>query len=376
MSNYTFKLNVHKTRTVSKDENDHICRTTNELKQKLTKQKTLIESSNGWDEAKRQVNEYEYVYSSSKKHFKISNKKTISRAYFKLWEILRDFHSDIFSNVNNRYTTCHVAEGPGGFIECLVDYKTKYALNVTRIFGITLLVQSNTENRVPFWKISQEDCDNHNIILNKKNTNVGDLYKAHCINQFVDKVGYHSIDVVTADGGFDFSVDFNKQEENFTRLFLSEIYTALILQKKQGSFIVKVFDMFTQDTVCLISILHSLYSDVYVVKPFTSRPANSEKYLVCLGFNPGENFWKLIQQLKTTIVSKQSVMQSPLKEYFNPQVYSRLFLYNVYYSNRQISYLQKTLDEADSGNKNSNTRDESRIQTCKKWCELYDIDTT
>lgn len=375
--NYTFRLNVDKDRVISQCEIDHITdATTCSLKQKLRTQKSLIESSSGWDEAKRKVNEFEYVYSSSKKHFKISNKKTISRAYFKLWEVLRDFHHKIFCNATNKYTTCHIAEGPGGFIECLLDYKARYGLNVTKIFGITLLLQSQTENRVPFWKISKEDCDTHNIYLNKRHSNVGDLYKLKCINNFVDKVGYHSIDLVTGDGGFDFSLEYCKQEENFCRLFLSEIFTALLLQKRRGSFVVKVFDMFTKDTACLISLLHSFYSELYIVKPFTSRPANSEKYLVCVNFEPGENFWEVIQDLRSTIVSKERIMDSKLQKHFSPNVYARIFLYNVYYTNRQMIYLQRTLDEAQSRCKttvwNSN---EARIKQCQEWCKMYDIDT-
>ena len=377
--NYTFKIVTDDERSFSHAENEHISNTMALLKEKMLKQKTLIESSsNNWDEAKRRVNEFEYVYSSSKRHFRLSNKKTISRAYFKLWEILRDFHSSIFCNTNNRYTSCHVAEGPGGFIECLVDYKSKYGLNLTKIFGITLLIQSNnTENRVPFWKISKQDCDEHNIFLNKKNSNIGDLYKIHCINQFVDKVGYQSVDLITADGGFDFSIDFNKQEENFTRLFLSEICTALLLQKMHGSFIIKVFDMFTQDTICLVSILYSLYTHVYIVKPFTSRPANSEKYLVCLDFKSHENFWGIIQNIKSCISSNTQIMNTPLSFYFNPKVYARIFLYNVYYSNRQITYLKKTLDEATSNErKNTQPNNDDKLQKCLKWCSQYEIDTT
>ena len=381
MNNYTFKIIVDEDREFSTKENIHIFDTMETVKQKMLDQKTLIESSDNWDEAKRRVNEFEFVYSSSKKHFRLSNKKTISRAYFKLWEILRDFHSYIFCNSNNRYTSCHIAEGPGGFIECLVDYKTKYDLQLSKIFGITLLVQSNnSENRVPFWKIAKEDCTKHNILLNKKTSNVGDLYQLRCINQFVDKVGYHSVDLVTADGGFDFSVDFNKQEENFTRLFLSEVYTALLLQKKHGSFIVKVFDMFTQDTVCLISILFSLYSHVYIVKPFTSRPANSEKYLVCLDFKSNDNFdnfWGLIQHMRSCISSNSKIMMSSLSSYYNPKVYARIFLYNVYYSNRQITYLKKTLDEASAVTKPNiiPADNDGKIKQCMRWCTKYGIDT-
>ena len=135
--------------------------------------------------------------------------------------------------------------------------------------------------------------------------------------------------------------------------------------------------MFTQDTICLVSILHSLYTHVYIVKPFTSRPANSEKYLVCLDFKSHENFWGIIQSIKSCISSKTQIMETPLSFYFNPKVYARIFLYNVYYSNRQITYLKKTLDEATSNErKNTQPNNDDKLQKCLKWCSQYEIDTT
>ena len=47
----------------------------------------------------------------------------------------------------------------------------------------------------------------------------------------------------------------------------------------------KVFDSFMQHTVDLLYILSSFYQKVYIIKPNTSRHANSERYIVCKGFN-------------------------------------------------------------------------------------------
>ena len=44
--------------------------------------------------------------------------------------------------------------------------------------------------------------------------------KTRYIYTFINRVGYHSCEIVTADGGFDFSNDFNQQEEVFLQLFL------------------------------------------------------------------------------------------------------------------------------------------------------------
>ena len=56
------------------------------------------------------------------------------------------------------------------------------------------------------------------------------------------------------------------------------------MQKQGGHFILKVFDIFHQSSVELIYLLSCFYERVYIIKPHTSRHANSEKYIVCKKF--------------------------------------------------------------------------------------------
>ena len=67
-------------------------------------------------------------------------------------------------------------------------------------------------------------------------------------------------------------------------LIFSQIMFALTMQKHKGHFILKVFDIFLKSTVELIYILACFYERVYIIKPHTSRYANSEKYIVCKYF--------------------------------------------------------------------------------------------
>ena len=92
------------------------------------------------------------------------------------------------------------------------------------------------------------------------------------------------MDFITADGGFDFSTDFNAQEESSLNLVFCEIIYAIVLQKKGGSFVLKVFDCFSNVMVELLYLLCYLYDEVSIMKPCTSRSANSEKYIVCKRF--------------------------------------------------------------------------------------------
>ena len=47
-----------------------------------------------------------------------------------------------------------------------------------------------------------------------------------------------------------------------------------------GHFVCKIFDMFTPFSVGLFYLLYRSFEKVCIFKPVTSRPANSERYVV------------------------------------------------------------------------------------------------
>ena len=44
-------------------------------------------------------------------------------------------------------------------------------------------------------------------------------------------------------------------------------------------------DIHTTNTLQMLFILSNYFEKVIITKPYTSRPANSEKYIVCKNFN-------------------------------------------------------------------------------------------
>ena len=83
-----------------------------------------------------------------------------------------------------------------------------------------------------------------------------------------------SMDLITGDGGFDFSIDFNKQEYMAsTKLIFAQICFAIFLCKKNGgTFILKIFDIFSKCSIDILYILsNSLLRTVILFKPKTSR---------------------------------------------------------------------------------------------------------
>jgi 23S rRNA U2552 (ribose-2'-O)-methylase RlmE/FtsJ len=208
--------------------------------------------------AAKYLHEYELVKLLCKK-------QVISRAYFKLYEIV--YHEPFILSPNlNCFFIC---EAPGGFIECVVDIRRKKNLQ-TKFYSISKLNDILYDNYLEKDNIVYGDITNVEII-DKTIKNVFSMYP-------------DGMDFITADGGFDIKV-FNGQEIISTKLILCEIYLALKTQKKGGTFVIKFFDMFTHNSIMYYMLLCTFYEYVKIIKPKTSRNCNSERYLVCYNYN-------------------------------------------------------------------------------------------
>jgi cap1 methyltransferase len=65
------------------------------------------------------------------------------------------------------------------------------------------------------------------------------------------------------------------------RLVLCQFLCMFMVLRKGGNFVCKIFDCFTPFTVGLLYLLYRHFEDFSILKPCTSRPANSERYVVC-----------------------------------------------------------------------------------------------
>ena len=376
--NYSMCIEGYTINLTTGDVNKRLV-TNNKLNGELTKWKNKIDNDPSWDQFKKLTNEYEYIFSrndisntSSKQS--VIKRKPLSRSYFKMWEILHDFK--MLSSVP--IVTAHLAEGPGGFIESLCDFARKYNLEFEKIYGITLL---STEKKVPNWKLGQLLIKDFPIVVNEINQNTGDLYSIENIDMFVETIGVNKCSFVTADGGFDFSKDFNNQETTFYRLFLCEIYTAICIQKNGGNFLVKVFDLFQEETIKLLACCKIFYKEMHIIKPNTSRPANSEKYIIFKSFT-GVDTSEQIQvrdALRNKVIDIDNVLL-----YIPKNVYDTILdcvtKYNIYYTFRQIHYIRKTLDlvklkhkQEDVYKKVIYTLTRQHSIYCDKWCKKYNL---
>jgi 23S rRNA U2552 (ribose-2'-O)-methylase RlmE/FtsJ len=330
----------------------------------------IDECEMAWDKYKKYTNPYEFIHTVvPNSRQSICTYKPLSRSFFKMIEmtnmmnILSDLPVDAFKSF-------HLAEGPGGFIEA-ISFLRKTPSDL--YYGMTLLEDSNIN--VPGWRKSKEFLSgNTNVVIEKGVDGRGDLMNPrnliYCYKKYKGQ-----FDLITGDGGFDFSVHYNSQEMVSAPLILCQISFAVAMQKVGGTFIIKMFDTFTKISLDVLYLLANMYETVHIVKPNTSRYANSEKYIICKKFRLDDrcrqeiinSLYKLIVQLKTTN-ELISLFTFALPYYFVNKVEE----YNAILGQQQIENIRTTLNLIDN-NKYDKLEliKKTNIQKCIQWCQNY-----
>lgn len=315
---------------------------------KLSKTKEKIDNySKKWDKAKKQANNYEYVYTSSNSSKNICKIHPVaSRSYFKILEMVNEFELNIdFKNI-----IC-VAEGPGGFLQYL---STRYIDK--NLYGVTLI---SSDKEIPYW--SPLLLSSNNIKLLYGIDGDGDLYKLNNIESISNEID--KCELITADGGIDYSLNYNNQEILSYRLLYSEIITALKIQKEGGTFIIKFFDILHYNTIQLLYILYLCYEEIIIYKPNTSRFSNSEKYIICKKYTYNEDIVKLM--------TKYFYSYNNLNIYIPVSFIKEIQEYNEIYIKKQIENIELIIN-----NINFNVNDnyiKKQLKYAKEWCLKYNL---
>ena len=336
-----------------------------------------LENVDNWDKMKKIGNPYELIYTSynkKRKNDSISSYIPISRSYFKLWEIFYNF--DLFKDFDSssKYIFAHLAEGPGGFMEATYNYMKKINKTNNYYYGITL---KPTNEYVPDWnkikKIFEYD--------KKVHIDYGNLYIYDDVVKYISKFkGNNRATLVTSDGGFDYSNNFNGQELNSCQIIYSEIVIALNILDYGGCFIIKVFDLFSITSCQMLSLVIENFEKINIYKPETSRPANSEKYLICQGFKNNltkeqkSNYLDILKIWNNLQLGEdKSVIFNNFK--LDNNILYKINEYNKIYIDKQLYFLNNTIKIT----QNKPNKDEyydiikNQVLQAIKWCNKYNV---
>jgi len=323
-----------------------------------------------WDIYKKYTNPYEYIHSVTPlKKKSVSKYKPLSRSFFKMVEIMQTFKIQFRGPIR----TFHLAEGPGGFIEAIVKMRDCKEDVYT---GMTLLDDQKSDSTIPAWKKSDGFLkSNPNVSLENGIDSTGNILSFENFEYVISKYP-EKMDLITGDGGFDFSVDFNQQEIFIGKLLFAQMAFAICLQKYRGKFILKIFDCFMQHTTDIIYILSSFYEKVFIMKPNTSRYANSEKYIICLGFlhDNHSSFYPYISEcFKKMLECKHPhrFLNIPLSNMFIKKIED----YNAIFGQKQIQNIHFTLSFIENKPKFDKLDNllQTNITKCIEWCNRYNL---
>jgi FtsJ-like methyltransferase/mRNA capping enzyme/mRNA capping enzyme, beta chain len=226
----------------------------------------------------------------------------ITNAWMKLWEMI--ITENLLPKDSN--TVFCNAELPGNFV---------YAINC----------YCNSRNKKLRWFASSLYPEERSSALSDKygllrrypekwlmnSEHKGDIRMQADINYIEQKIleltHNERVDLYTSDVGQEKKdeSDYVNEEQNHLLLHYGQILCGLLTLKNGGNFVVKQFGFTLPETIILIGRVASLFDTCIILKPSTSKPCNSENYLIGKGYHR-ERAVELIRELKEGHVTEQS----------------------------------------------------------------------
>jgi len=217
----------------------------------------------------------------------------MNRASFKLAEIDRVFGltREYYNRSMNFADAC---SAPGGWTDYMLWRRASEENFETR--GICMTLEPNSSKDAFEW-MPQRMNRMAKMLYSRKNfrqclgaDGTGNITVPENIDSFVSECeklfceAQPAVDVFVADGGIDVSENENQQEMMCQTLLLSEILMALETLRRGGAFVCKFFDMFSEYTCFLANVIQLCFTEFCIYKPLSSRPANSERYIVARNY--------------------------------------------------------------------------------------------
>lgn len=243
-----------------------------------------LDREHKWELAKKRVNPYELIYTHGDERLPpaISLVQPLSRSYFKMVEILEVLQTYQRSAKRSlKLRTAHVAEGPGGFIQAILETAESRGRQIAASFAMTL---KPTSPHVPGWKKAAAFLLKYKQVkIHYGSDGTGDIYNEENQASFLETCA-PGVNLFTADGGFDFSVNYTQQEQKVFHLLLCSAAIGLQVLRPDGDFVLKLFDLESPHTRALILLLARHFEEWTLYKPAMTRPCNSERYFLGRGF--------------------------------------------------------------------------------------------
>lgn len=191
------------------------------------------------------------------------------------------------------FTFADFAGAPGAF-----DVYIQFRRPISRGYGISLKTGTGLQ-----WDVKSIDMKRFDILDGSDAT--GNLYTNwDWMIKYIKLREGNGVDFVMGDGGFESKGDESRQEYLMTRLFITEAYTQIMCLQTGGNFLLKAYDTVTEVMGQVLFLIACCFNDgICRFKPVTSRPANSECYIVAKNRRDSKDIAQVIKGL-TEIIMK------------------------------------------------------------------------
>uniref|UniRef100_A0A0K0FKL0 Cap-specific mRNA (nucleoside-2'-O-)-methyltransferase 1 n=1 Tax=Strongyloides venezuelensis TaxID=75913 RepID=A0A0K0FKL0_STRVS len=273
-----------------------------------------------------------------------------------------------------------VCAGPGGFTEYLLWRKSFYN---AKGFGFTLIGDCDFNlNKFtaasPMYFHPYYGVHRDGDVMNPENL--------ISLQKFVGEgTDGNFCDLVMCDGGFNVSGKENIQEILSKRLYLCQFIAGLSLGRQSngdkvgGNFVCKLFDLFTPFSVGLIYLMYLAYEEISLHKCHTSRPANSERYIVCKNLRPwgGTIIKDYLMKINNKLNEFEGKSLSDVKDireivpeeviYNDEEFFNYIVDHNETIAQRQTFYLNKYAKYAQNSSKRDKDQESIRNECLQYW---------
>lgn len=307
----------------------------------------------------------------------------VNRAFAKIMECDEQYQMIPPCQDMDVFHSLHLCEAPGSFLQYTVFHQLRKSA-ASRLspkmhfFGVSLHpeTQAVCSYDAKFMAWCEASTHVHALETTSDAAHNGDVTKPCTHQQVMEWIGHtvgttsRVMHFVTGDGGFEWK-DENMQEQEACLLIVAQTVLALQTLADGGTLFLKVFDLYTRPSIQLVWILTTVFEDVRIVKPCTSRLSNSEKYIVAKGYRYNamvvnwmkDAFGHIVEQSPTAFIHDLFQPSTHMDEDF----LTVLHRFNVTCRDVQIDAIQRMQAFDPRDHVEANACRQRQIQCNDKW---------
>jgi hypothetical protein len=228
----------------------------------------------------------------------------VTNAYLKMYETMMFIDPGLEKLAKKReeddriFRTLHIAEAPGNFMLAINHYlKTNYPILKWEWMASSWRNINNPVRGADPSTINTHYLeDQYGLIAQHKDRWIfgadgdGDITSPANLRAFkqeVDKRYGGTLNFMTSDVKYvPMNVNFDEEENINKPVHMGHLLCALMSLSAGGNMMLKEFTIFESSSVALLYLAASCFDQLLIIKPETSRPANSEIYILGLGYHP------------------------------------------------------------------------------------------